>query len=606
MSHAELTTQEARLARRSVARAVIIEAGRRLALRDGVGELSLSAVAAEAGFNPSTVFGHFRNKDELLLAIVAQDLGALAALMRASSPDARSTDTDALSPLLPEETHVAPLSISKPQDEGGSGLEAESKPSEGPEPVATRDEERAISRESAQRPAVDLWLERRLRIFERGLADLDSRLKDTEPAAARALALSEQTVKAVFDRFEAFEHEQREAAQSLTARMEETERRQRGATAEMRAAVNDAATRIEILEASRRADHDTARKSEGIPEEHPSSAQTATPSPEPTEIAEQEGYHAAAQRAASAAALLAGMRDRAEKTDALGSRHSKKVQLYRKHYLLGACLVLLAFAVGAFVAFYAGQARGRQLAISPGATLNHVSTRVSQVAPTHAAARNSGTAASPDPRARLAAFAQAGNANAEFLLGLGFLHGDGVAPDQAEGARWIRLAAEQHDPIAQYYLGALYEHGNGVNRDGTEAMRWYQSAAMQGNRKAMHALGIAYAQGEGIRKDYTEAARWFSKAAEHGLVNSQFNLAVLYERGLGVRQSLLDAYKWYAIAAASGDQESRKRLDALKTQLGADDLAAGERAARAFAPKNENEAANNPPALADLLSRQSH
>jgi TPR repeat protein len=446
-----------------------------------------------------------------------------------------------------------------------------------------------------------------LRIFERSLADLECRLKDTESAAARSSALSEQTAKAVFDRFEAFEHEQREAAQSLTARMEETERRQRGATAEMRAAVNDAATRIEILEAARRADNDTARKSEGIPQEHPSSAQRATPSPEPvTEIAEQEGYHAAAQRAASAAALLAGMRDRAEKTEAQRSRYGKKVQLYRKHYLLGACFVLLAFAVGAFVAFYAGQARGRQLAISPGATSNHVSTRVPQIAPTHAAARNSGTAASPDLRARLAAFAQAGNANAEFLLGLGFLHGEGVAPDQAEGARWIRRAAEQRDPIAEYYLGALYEHGNGVNRDGTEAIRWYQSAAMQGNRKAMHALGIAYAQGEGITKDYTEAARWFSKAAEHGLVNSQFNLAVLYERGLGVRQSLLDAYKWYAIAAASGDQESRKRLDALKTQLGADDLAAGERAARAFAPKNENAAANNPPALADLLSRQSH
>jgi localization factor PodJL len=168
------------------------------------------------------------------------------------------------------------------------------------------------------------------------------------------------------------------------------------------------------------------------------------------------------------------------------------------------------------------------------------------------------------------------------------------------------LAAEQHDPIAEYYLGALYEHGNGVNRDSAEAIRWYQSAAMQGNRKAMHALGIAYAQGEGITKNYSEAAHWFSKAAARGLVNSQFNLAVLYERGLGLRQSLLDAYKWYAVAAASGDQESRKRLDALKTQLGADDLAAGERAARAFTPEKDDAAANNPPALADLLSHQDH
>jgi localization factor PodJL len=299
------------------------------------------------------------------------------------------------------------------------------------------------------------------------------------------------------------------------------------------------------------------------------------------------------------------MRDRAEKTEAQRSQFSKKVQLHRKHYLLAACLVLLAFGVGAFVAFYVGQARGRQAGVSPRPIVNAVSAGVSQIVPTRAAVRNSGTAASPDPRARLAAFAQAGNANAEFLLGLQFLHGDGVAPDQPEGAKWIRLAAEQHDPIAEYYLGALYEHGNGVNRDSVEAIRWYQPAAMQGNRKAMHALGISYAQGEGIKKNYSEAARWFSKAAERGLVNSQFNLAVLYERGLGVRQSLLDAYKWYAVAAASGDQESRKRLDTLKTQLGADDLAAGERAAQAFTPKKDDPTANNPPTLADLPSLQS-
>src|SRR5689334_5059430 len=251
MSHAELTTQEARLARRSVARAVIIEAGRRLALRDGVDELSLSAVATEAGFNPSTVFGHFRNKDELLLAIVAQDLGELAALMRASSLDTRAANL-----VPPPEMHEASLLGGNAQEEGGSSPEELSKPSDWAESATVSDEEGATDRESTQRPAVDVWLERRLRMFERGLADLEYRLKDTESAATRASALSEQTAKTVFDRIEAFEREQRAATESLTARMEETERRQRGVTAEMRAAVNDAATRVEILEAARRADHD--------------------------------------------------------------------------------------------------------------------------------------------------------------------------------------------------------------------------------------------------------------------------------------------------------------------------------------------------------------
>lgn len=590
------------MARRSVARAVIIEAGRRMALRDGTDELSLSAVAAEASFNPSTVFGHFRNKDELLLAIVAEDLGVLAALMHASSADMRPLDL-----VPPPKTDDAPPRESPWQDEDrGSLPETESDPSDWARsagatekrPAAT--DEAGVDRGPPQRATVDLWLERRLRIFERAVSDLEHRLEDTNSAATRASALAEETAKTLFERMEAFEREHHEMAQALSMRIEETERRQRGATAEMRAAVNDAATRIEILEAARRTDHNIARKSEVSLEESAAFNQVVAVSHGPVnDVAEQEAYHAAAQRAASAAALLAGMRDRSEKLEAQRNRVSTKVRFHRKHYVLAACLLFLAFAVGAFAAFYAGEARGRLL------TASRAVLQSARTSPSRRARSEFAATSSADSRARVGALARAGSAKAELLFGLQFLHGDGLAPNQPEGARWVRLAAGQHDPVAQYYLGSLYEHGDGVIRDNGDAIGWYEAAARQGNRKAMHALGIAYAQGEGIKKDYSQAARWFTEAAEFGLVNSQFNLAVLYERGLGVRPSLIDAYKWYAVAAASGDQESRKRLDALKTQLSAGDLAAGERAAHAFTPKKDNPAANNPPVLADLLSRQS-
>jgi localization factor PodJL len=131
-------------------------------------------------------------------------------------------------------------------------------------------------------------------------------------------------------------------------------------------------------------------------------------------------------------------------------------------------------------------------------------------------------------------------------------------------------------------------------------VRWYEAAAGQGNRKAMHALGVAYAQGRGTQKDYSEAARWFARAAALGLVNSEFNLGVLYERGLGVPQSLLDAYKWYAVAAAQGDAESRARIEALKTQLKADDIAAAERAAENFRPQIADRDANSAPVVPNL------
>ena len=71
-----------RPASKAASRAAILEAARRVATRDGARDLSLRGVAAEAGFAPAALYGYFRNKDELLLALAADDLTALARAMR--------------------------------------------------------------------------------------------------------------------------------------------------------------------------------------------------------------------------------------------------------------------------------------------------------------------------------------------------------------------------------------------------------------------------------------------------------------------------------------------------------------------------------------------
>ena len=55
--------------------------------------------------------------------------------------------------------------------------------------------------------------------------------------------------------------------------------------------------------------------------------------------------------------------------------------------------------------------------------------------------------------------------------------GDGVAKDDAEAARFFRLAADQGYSDAERRLGILYECGHGVPRDPAEAIRWYERAA---------------------------------------------------------------------------------------------------------------------------------
>jgi localization factor PodJL len=195
-----------------------------------------------------------------------------------------------------------------------------------------------------------------------------------------------------------------------------------------------------------------------------------------------------------------------------------------------------------------------------------------------------------DAKRQLAVLANAGDAQAQMLLGLQQLSG----PDKAQAVNLLGRAAASGEPVAQYRLGTLYAEGRGVPADRAKAFHWYSAAAQNGNRKAMSNLALAYAQGAGTTKNPVEAARWFSKASQLGLVDAQFDLAVLYERGLGVPQSLMDAYRWYLIAAKSGDKESKDRIEALASQLSPEDRSAAETAAAQFKPQPVNAHANEP------------
>jgi AcrR family transcriptional regulator len=71
-----------RAAAKAASRTAILNAARRVAEKTGARDLSLRGVAAEAGFAPAALYGYFRCKDELLLALAADDLGRLARVMR--------------------------------------------------------------------------------------------------------------------------------------------------------------------------------------------------------------------------------------------------------------------------------------------------------------------------------------------------------------------------------------------------------------------------------------------------------------------------------------------------------------------------------------------
>lgn len=112
--------------------------------------------------------------------------------------------------------------------------------------------------------------------------------------------------------------------------------------------------------------------------------------------------------------------------------------------------------------------------------------------------------------------AEAGDAEAQFLVALAHEEGRGGPPDAVVAARWYRAAAEQGHAGAQTNLGLLHYRGVGVERSVAEAARWYRAAADQGLADACTKLGTLYFNGEGVEKDLEEAWVWFDRAAEGG------------------------------------------------------------------------------------------
>ena len=87
--------------------------------------------------------------------------------------------------------------------------------------------------------------------------------------------------------------------------------------------------------------------------------------------------------------------------------------------------------------------------------------------------------------AELTPLAEAGDANAQFLVGLIYAAGrQGAPPDTAEAAKWFRLAAEDGYIAAQFWLARMYVEGEGVPQDDRFAYMWFNLAAAQGSEKA--------------------------------------------------------------------------------------------------------------------------
>ena len=194
--------------------------------------------------------------------------------------------------------------------------------------------------------------------------------------------------------------------------------------------------------------------------------------------------------------------------------------------------------------------------------------------------------------------AKAGHAKAQYRLGQIYQNGWGVGePDVVEAEKWFRLAAEAGHTDAQYELkkntelvsiqraaeagsveaqhalGFMYEYGEGVAQDDAEAAKWYRLAAEAGRIDAQHSLGYMYDEGIGVAEDDAEAVKWFRRAAEQGHTSSQNNLGFMYFSGEGVEQDVRLAYMWFVLAASQGNNTAKENLDVVAEDMTPEQIA---------------------------------
>jgi hypothetical protein len=215
--------------------------------------------------------------------------------------------------------------------------------------------------------------------------------------------------------------------------------------------------------------------------------------------------------------------------------------------------------------------------------------------------------------------AEAGQAEAEFDLGVLYAQGLGVLRDLNVAASWYRKAADQGNAEAQFALGQMYAHGWGVPRDTADAVRWfqmansvdsdgpptdwmsvegygmpkdpaqaaywYQLAANSGHPQAQYFLALLYAGGKGVKRDEEQAERWFSSSATQGYAAAMAELGKRFATGNGVAQNDKRAYFWLTLAFLHGDKSEEKLRAAESAKLKPAEVSEQEHAAQNWKPR---------------------
>jgi uncharacterized protein len=187
---------------------------------------------------------------------------------------------------------------------------------------------------------------------------------------------------------------------------------------------------------------------------------------------------------------------------------------------------------------------------------------------------------------------EAGDATAQYYLGVLYSHGEGVARSYRTAALWYQKAATQGHSDAQFNLGLLYYGGGGepgrstsVNRDPKTAALWFELAAASGHPMAAYLLCRLIDDGPVSERDLDQALTLCRTAAESGIAGAQFNTGLLLAERSNEIENWREAYTWFFLAKRANYPGAQQNLEAVSRHLNDAEITEAQTAADAWRPK---------------------
>lgn len=149
--------------------------------------------------------------------------------------------------------------------------------------------------------------------------------------------------------------------------------------------------------------------------------------------------------------------------------------------------------------------------------------------------------------------------------------------DYTAAAALYAPRAAAGDAEAQYRMGMMARFGWGMDKDATAAARWLNEAARQNHPQAQAELGTMYRLGRGVPEDARRAAQLLTAAATAGVGIAQLSIGRMYRDGAGVDRDLVEAYAWFTAAGENSVMDGFAYRAEIAKQMSPEQIAEGKR-----------------------------